>query len=49
MQDLIAGRIDFDCNIITSALPQINGKLVKAHRDAVARARRRAAGPADRA
>jgi tripartite-type tricarboxylate transporter receptor subunit TctC len=29
MQDLIAGRIDYVCNIITTAVPQIEGKLVK--------------------
>jgi tripartite-type tricarboxylate transporter receptor subunit TctC len=29
MQDLIAGRIDYVCNIITTALPEIEGKLVK--------------------
>ncbi len=30
MQDLIAGRIDYVCNIITTALPEIQGGLVKA-------------------
>jgi tripartite-type tricarboxylate transporter receptor subunit TctC len=30
MQDLIAGRIDYVCNIITTAVPQIEGGLVKA-------------------
>jgi tripartite-type tricarboxylate transporter receptor subunit TctC len=29
MQDLIAGRLDYACNILTTALPQIEGKLVK--------------------
>jgi tripartite-type tricarboxylate transporter receptor subunit TctC len=29
MQDLIAGRIDYICNIITTVLPQIEGGLVK--------------------
>jgi tripartite-type tricarboxylate transporter receptor subunit TctC len=29
MQDLIAGRIDYSCNIITSALPQLRNKLIK--------------------
>ena len=29
MQDLIAGRIDYVCNIITTALPEIEGNLVK--------------------
>ena len=29
MQDLQAGRIDFICDIITTALPQIEGKAVK--------------------
>jgi len=29
MQDLIAGRIDYVCNIITTAVPQIEGGLVK--------------------
>jgi tripartite-type tricarboxylate transporter receptor subunit TctC len=29
MQDLIAGRIDYACNIITTAVPQIEGGLVK--------------------
>src|SRR5207247_856072 len=28
MQDLIGGRIDYVCNIITTALPQIEGGLV---------------------
>ncbi len=44
MQDLVGGQIDFNCNVVSSALPQINGKLVNTHRDAVARAGRRAAG-----
>jgi tripartite-type tricarboxylate transporter receptor subunit TctC len=30
MQDLIAGRIDYICNIITTALPEIQAGLVKA-------------------
>jgi tripartite-type tricarboxylate transporter receptor subunit TctC len=30
MQDMIAGRIDYGCNIITSAYPQIRDRLVKA-------------------
>jgi tripartite-type tricarboxylate transporter receptor subunit TctC len=30
MQDLIAGRIDYSCNIITSAFPQVRDKLIKA-------------------
>jgi tripartite-type tricarboxylate transporter receptor subunit TctC len=30
MQDLIAGRIDYVCNIITTALPEIQAGLVKA-------------------
>ena len=30
VQDLIAGRIDFMCNQISTALPQIRGKTVKA-------------------
>jgi tripartite-type tricarboxylate transporter receptor subunit TctC len=29
MQDLIAGRIDYVCNIITTALPEIQGNLIK--------------------
>ncbi len=29
MQDLIAGRIDYVCNIITTALPEIQAELVK--------------------
>jgi tripartite-type tricarboxylate transporter receptor subunit TctC len=29
MQDLIAGRIDYVCNIITTALPEIGAALVK--------------------
>jgi tripartite-type tricarboxylate transporter receptor subunit TctC len=29
MQDLIAGRIDYICNIITTVLPQIEGGLIK--------------------
>jgi tripartite-type tricarboxylate transporter receptor subunit TctC len=29
MQDLIAGRIDYSCNIITSAYPQVRDKLIK--------------------
>jgi tripartite-type tricarboxylate transporter receptor subunit TctC len=29
MQDLIAGRIDYVCNIITTALPEIEGRLIK--------------------
>jgi tripartite-type tricarboxylate transporter receptor subunit TctC len=28
MQDLVGGQIDFNCNVLSSALPQINGKLV---------------------
>jgi len=30
MQDLIAGRIDYSCNIITSSYPQVRDKLIKA-------------------
>src|SRR5262245_10971273 len=30
MQDLVAGRIDYTCNIITSALPQVKEKQIKA-------------------
>lgn len=30
MQDMIAGRIDYGCNIITSAFPQVRDQLVKA-------------------
>ena len=30
MQDLVAGRIDYTCNIITSAMPQVKDKLIKA-------------------
>jgi tripartite-type tricarboxylate transporter receptor subunit TctC len=30
MQDLIAGRIDYSCNIITSAYPQVRDQAVKA-------------------
>ena len=33
MQDLQGGRIDFLCEIITTAKPQIDGGTVKAHRD----------------
>src|ERR1700719_1090879 len=29
MQELIGGRIDYTCNIVTTALPQIEAKLVK--------------------
>lgn len=29
MQDLIAGRIDYSCNIITSAYPQVRDKAIK--------------------
>jgi tripartite-type tricarboxylate transporter receptor subunit TctC len=29
MQDLIAGRIDYICNVLTTALPQIQGGLIK--------------------
>jgi tripartite-type tricarboxylate transporter receptor subunit TctC len=29
MQDLIAGRIDYACNVITTAVPQIQGGLIK--------------------
>jgi tripartite-type tricarboxylate transporter receptor subunit TctC len=29
MQDLVAGRLDYLCNILTTALPQIEGKLVR--------------------
>jgi tripartite-type tricarboxylate transporter receptor subunit TctC len=28
MQDLVGGQIDYNCNVVSSALPQINGKLV---------------------
>jgi tripartite-type tricarboxylate transporter receptor subunit TctC len=30
MQDLVAGRIDYGCNLAPSALPQIDGKTIKA-------------------
>ncbi|MBM3651213.1 MAG: tripartite tricarboxylate transporter substrate binding protein BugD, partial [Alphaproteobacteria bacterium] len=30
MQDLIAGRIDYSCNIITSAYPQVRDQAIKA-------------------
>ena len=30
MQDMIAGRIDYNCKIITSAIPQVRDKQVKA-------------------
>jgi tripartite-type tricarboxylate transporter receptor subunit TctC len=30
MQDLVAGRIDYTCNIITSALPQVQQNQIKA-------------------
>ena len=30
MQDLVAGRIDYTCNIITSALPQVKQSQIKA-------------------
>jgi tripartite-type tricarboxylate transporter receptor subunit TctC len=30
MQDLISGRIDYSCNIITSALPQVRSHAIKA-------------------
>jgi hypothetical protein len=30
MQDLVAGRIDYTCNIITSALPNVKGNQIKA-------------------
>ena len=35
MQDMIAGRIDYQCTVLSPALPQIEGKLVKpiAHAD----------------
>jgi len=29
MQDLIAGRIDYSCNIITSAFPQVRDRVIK--------------------
>ena len=29
MQDLIAGRIDYICNVLTTALPQLQGGLIK--------------------
>jgi tripartite-type tricarboxylate transporter receptor subunit TctC len=29
MQDMIAGRIDYGCNIITSAYPQVRDEVVK--------------------
>jgi tripartite-type tricarboxylate transporter receptor subunit TctC len=28
MQDLVGGQIDFNCNVVSSALPQITGKMV---------------------
>lgn len=28
MQDLVGGQIDFNCNVVSSALPQINSKMV---------------------
>jgi tripartite-type tricarboxylate transporter receptor subunit TctC len=28
MQDLVGGQLDFNCNVVSSALPQITGKLV---------------------
>jgi tripartite-type tricarboxylate transporter receptor subunit TctC len=30
MQDMLAGRIDYSCNIITSAYPQVRDKAIKA-------------------
>jgi tripartite-type tricarboxylate transporter receptor subunit TctC len=30
MQDMIAGRVDYSCNVITSALPQVKSGLIKA-------------------
>ena len=47
MQDLIGGRIDFLCEIITTAKPQIDGGTVKAHRDHDQGALAGAAEPAD--
>ena len=48
MQDLPAGRIDYLCEIVTTAKPQIDGGTVKAHRDPRQQALAGAAGPADR-
>ena len=42
MQDLIAGRIDYLCTDTPIALPQIEARAIKAHRDPDARALRRA-------
>jgi tripartite-type tricarboxylate transporter receptor subunit TctC len=30
MQDLLGGRLDYVCNIVTTAIPQVEGKLIKA-------------------
>ena len=41
MQDMIAGRIDFICEQISTALPQIEAKIGESHRDAGAGSRAR--------
>ena len=48
MQDLMAGRIDYACDIVSSAVPHIKSGNVRATGAAVAEPERRAAGPADR-
>ena len=48
MQDLQGGRIDYLCEVISTAKPQIDGGTVKAHRDHDQGALARAAEPADR-
>ena len=49
MQDLIAGRIDYMCEVTSTGVPQIAVGLDQGDRAVVADARRRAAGFADRA
>ena len=48
MQDLMAGRIDFLCDVISTAVPQIEAGTVKANRNAGREPRRGAAERSDR-
>ena len=49
MQDMIAGRIDYGCNIITSAYPQVRDQAGEGAGPARRQARAAAAGPCHRA
>ena len=48
MQDLIGGRIDYICEVVTTIKSQLDGGTIKGARDARQQAFQGAAGPADR-